>query len=131
MKNLKAILTTVKMRKSIVIMVLMILVTLGHSQVPKLLPQVDERTELLSIVFRLAGAEEYVNDFVPSYSKDIDAWFATYRDHDAVRFARQIRKMRGVSYDAVMSYAICIEIAGSIKFRQGISVFSNGTDSVP
>lgn len=34
-------------------------------------PIVDERLELSSIVFRLAGAEEYVCDGVPQYMKEI------------------------------------------------------------
>ena len=34
--------------------------------------KVDERTELLSIIFRLAEAKEYMNDNIPSYAKEID-----------------------------------------------------------
>lgn len=80
-------------------------------------PKVDERTELLSIVFRLAGNPEYSRSFIPSYSKDIDSCFTPFKEHAAILFAKKMRDRNWVSYDAVMSMAINVEITDSIRFR--------------
>lgn len=84
-------------------------------------PKVDERTELLSIVFRLAEADEYMGNYFPRYTKDIDSCFAPFKNHEVVTMAKTLRKTRGVSYDAIMSMAINIEITDSIRLNSKIT----------
>lgn len=74
--------------------------------IPMVTAKVDERVELLSIVARLAGYEEYVNHEFKSYVSDVERHFGAYRNHPAVELARKLRKDRGVSHDAVMAMAI-------------------------
>ncbi|HOZ14340.1 MAG TPA: DUF4932 domain-containing protein [Tenuifilaceae bacterium] len=95
---------------------------LTYSQNNKLTPVVDERTELLGIVFRLAEADEYINNTLPSYSKEINEYFANFKNHNVVKFAEKLRAKRGVSYNAVMSMAINIEITDSIRFLPNASI---------
>ena len=78
-------------------------------------PQVDERIELLSIVFRLAGNPEYNMITLPAYSGDIDRYFAPYKEHAAVRMAQSLVRKKGVSFDAVMSMAISLSQPGELK----------------
>jgi hypothetical protein len=78
-------------------------------------PQVDQRVELLSIVFRLAGNPEYNMDSLPAYSADIDRYFAPYKSHAAVQMAQSLRNKKGVSFDAVMSMAISISQPPELK----------------
>lgn len=78
---------------------------------------VDLRIELLTIVFRLAGNSEYNQCRLPAYAAAIDEWFGPHRDHPAVRFARSVRGRRGVSYDAVMSFAVHISGAEDPRER--------------
>jgi len=73
------------------------------------LPTVDKRTELLSIVFRLAGNFEYNNDVYRSYVSDIHNHFDKYKDHPLIAFATEMRDKNGVSFDAVMCMAIYLE----------------------
>lgn len=69
--------------------------------------RVDPRVELLSIVFRLAGSPEYsMPNSISPYSKEVETWFGPFRAHPAVLAARDLRAERGVSYDAVMSFAV-------------------------
>ncbi len=68
--------------------------------------KVDARVELLGIIFRLAGNPEYNQGRVPAYEKDVQKQFASFSDHPVVRLARDLRKRRGISYDAVMSLAL-------------------------
>ena len=45
------------------------------SQTVLLNPVVDERTELMSIVFRLAESPEYMNSDIKNYTNSIDDYF--------------------------------------------------------
>src|SRR5713101_8121350 len=78
---------------------------------------VDLRVELMSIVFRLAGNSEYSEARVPAYAQAIEAHFASVRNHEAVRLARELHQSNGVSHDAVMSLAVHVEDAFSLKER--------------
>ena len=74
------------------------------SQFP--LPKVDNRIELLSIVFRLAGNFEYNDDVYRSYVSDIHKHFDKYKDHPLIAFATELRDKNGVGFDAVMFMAV-------------------------
>src|SRR5579863_4729568 len=87
--------------------------------------RVDQRVELMSIVARLAGYPEYVNNSFKSYAAEVDAFFAPYKQHPAVRFAAQIRADREVSFDAVMSMAVHLGPPPALTARVPF------TDSVP
>ncbi len=73
------------------------------------LPKVDKRTELLSIVFRLAGNFEYNDDIYKSYVSDIHSHFDKYKDHPLIAFAKELNNKNGVCFDAVMYMAIYLE----------------------
>ncbi|MCX6304801.1 MAG: DUF4932 domain-containing protein [Bacteroidetes bacterium] len=91
-------------------------------------PVVDEKTELLSIVFRLAGAEEYINNEMKNYTDAIDKYFNPYKDDALIKFVKKIRKKNGVSYDAVMSMAVHIELDnGSYRLKNNVE--KNSLDS--
>lgn len=83
------------------------LVFSGRKNFPNVI--VDGRVELLGLIFRLAGNPEYNQCKIPSYKKDVETHFGRYKNHPAVKLARQLRKKRGISYDAVMSLAIHIK----------------------
>ena len=79
---------------------------------PAIPVRVSTRVELLSIVFQLAGAPEYnqLNAKSP-YAQRAQTYFRDFAGHEVVKLARQYRKDHGVSYDAVMSYAVHLEDA--------------------
>src|SRR5271157_6324980 len=77
----------------------------------------DPRVELMSIIFRLAGNEEYTQGRVPAYITAIDSHFARFHDHEAVRLARELRETDGVSFDAVMNMAVHVTDAESLAER--------------
>ncbi|MCX6267730.1 MAG: DUF4932 domain-containing protein [Bacteroidetes bacterium] len=84
-------------------------------------PAVDEKTELLSIVFRLAGEQEYINNEMKGYTDAIDKYFNPYKDDELLKFVKKIRKKTGVSFDAVMSMAIHVELAnGTIRLKNNV-----------
>jgi len=84
----------------------------------------DQRVELLSVVFRLAGNEEYNMNQFKGYVDDINQWFGPHKDHPVVAMARRLRITRGVSFDAVMSMAVHIsqppELQPLIPFNSGV-----------
>jgi hypothetical protein len=73
---------------------------------PNLQIVVDPRVELMSVLFRLAGNPEYNQGKVPSYIEDVEKAFGGLRNHPAVQKAAELRRTRGVSYDACMSLAV-------------------------
>lgn len=104
-----------------------LLLVLGHNSVSaKIIPKVDERVELVSIVFRLSGAPEYCNDDLPRYAAEIDEYFAGYKDHPAVFYAQKLREEQEIGYSAVASYAVCICIEKGRVFPSEIK----GIDSL-
>lgn len=72
------------------------------------MPKVDERVELLSIVFRLAECDEYTSDKNTAYVSRIHAHFNGYRQHPLINYVKKIRSHNGIGYDAVMQMAVHI-----------------------
>ncbi|MGD2085373.1 MAG: DUF4932 domain-containing protein [Candidatus Aminicenantes bacterium] len=68
--------------------------------------KMDPRVELMSLIFHLAGNPEYNQVHVPSYQKAVQDYFGKFKHHPVVRFARKLRRTRGVSFDAVVNMAI-------------------------
>lgn len=67
---------------------------------------VDRRIELLSIIFRLAQAEEFSTRSYEPYAAAVDSFFKPHRAHPAIQTVRRLRRERGISHDAVISLAI-------------------------
>lgn len=104
------------MKKLTILLLVLVSVNL-FSQEKQILekPKVDERVELLSIVFRLAEAQEYnAKDFI-LYADKIDKHFSEYKNHELIEFVKKIRKENGIGYDAVMSMAIHLSQAPEFK----------------
>ncbi len=78
---------------------------------------VDPRVELVSVVCRLAGFEEYGQGRVPRWTAAVDSQFAPRRDHAAVALLRRLREERGIGYDAPMSLAVHLEPGLSFAAR--------------
>jgi hypothetical protein len=79
--------------------------------------EASETVELMAILSRTAGFKEYCMDMAGQYTKDTEAWFAPYKQHAAVACFQSLRNQYGISYDAVMSMAIHLDIdGGRIKF---------------
>ena len=72
-------------------------------------PKVDERIEILSIVFRLADSEEYKSEQFKLYSDKIQAYYSPFKNHELIQFIKNLRRTNGVGYDAVMSMAIHLD----------------------
>lgn len=69
---------------------------------------VDERYELVALVFRLAGRPEY-SDTYTEYQREIAKTFLKYSNHSAVTYAKDLP----FGYDAVFRYAMYIDREGS------------------
>src|ERR1039457_1974980 len=74
---------------------------------------IDSRVELMSILFRLAGNQEYRQCRVPAYDQAIDKYFAPFRNHDAVHLAHSL----AIGFDAPMKLAVNL---GGHRFPQRI-----------
>ena len=72
---------------------------------------IDSRVELMSILFRLAGNQEYRQCRAAAYDQAIEKYFAPYRNHDAVQLARSL----GVGFDAPMKFAVSLRDTDSLE----------------
>ena len=88
------------------------------AKTPDVQIRTDPGIELMSIIFHLAGNPEYNRIRMESYAKEIDEHFGKYRDHEAVKLARQLRRTHGVSYDAPMSLAV--HLTGGAKLQEKV-----------
>ena len=84
--------------KQILIFFLVVFSAATFSQKNIVKAKVSEKTELLSIIFRLAEAEEYTWNDVKSYNNDIDEYFSEFRNHNVIKLAKKVRKINGVGY---------------------------------
>ena len=76
---------------------------------------VDERFELLSLIFRLAGRGEF-NDIYSLHQQRISRQFYRSRNHEAVLYASKL----SIGYDAVFLYAVHME-----KNKYGVFIIDN------
>ena len=115
------------MKDKIIILIFLLRITGIQAQNTDLLkpPYVDQRVELLSIVFRLAGNPEYNYNSFPKYVEKIEKHFDKYKNHRLVRFIKKKLQKQGVSYDAVMLMAIYITNPPEMK------PFVPFTDKIP
>ncbi len=67
---------------------------------------VDQRVELMAIIFRLAGNREYNQGKLQPYVSEIDRHFGPFREHEAIKLAREMREKMGVGFDTVMYLAV-------------------------
>jgi hypothetical protein len=112
-----------KMKKKLFLIVLLVNTTFTFAQKIYTTPQVDERVELMSIVFRLAGAREYVTNKIPMYVDEVDKYFEKYKSHPLIKYSTTLLNKYDVSYDAVAQFAIFLEIKKSnIIFRKDIKI---------
>lgn len=56
-------------------------------------PQVNENVELMSILSRMAGFQEYNMDMGGLYIKDMDNYFKDNTDHPAIRYMQELRNI--------------------------------------
>ena len=99
-----------RMRKVAFLTVLLVVSSFTFAQKIELKAKVDERCELLSTVFRLAGADEYLNHQIPIYVDSLDKYFEPYKNHEILEYCQTYREKYGVSYDAPMSLAVHLQI---------------------
>ncbi|HDR14609.1 MAG TPA: DUF4932 domain-containing protein [Desulfobacteraceae bacterium] len=90
---------------------------------------VDPRIELMSVVFQLAGHSEYNKGAIPSYTRAVDAHFAPFKKHAAVKRAGWLRLLRGISYNAPMSLAVYLTPPPELNERVALEPLPRRIDS--
>ena len=78
--------------------------------------EVSETVELMCILSRTAGYEEYNMDMGGQYTKDTEAWFAPFKDHPTVTHFGGLRWEYGVSHNVPPELAVNLAIEdGHVK----------------
>ena len=117
------------MKRIITFLIFIIIPLIVSAQTSR--PVVDERLELTSIVFRLAGAEEYVCDGVPEYMKEIDEYFAPYKNHKLIGYIQNtLREKQRIGYDGVAASAFALKIKDG-KVASGDDLYQRAIGNDP
>ena len=78
--------------------------------------EVSETVELMGILSRTAGFEEFSDDLAGQYSKDTETWFAQYKNHPTVAYYKDIRAQYAIAYERVTNMAVHLDIEkGKVK----------------
>ena len=93
------------MKKATLTLILLAFIPLFGLSQTEIPVSFDERTDLMSVVFRLAGCEEYNDCRMKDYAAAVDSCFAPFKDHEVIALAKEYHET-AVSYDAVVSYAL-------------------------
>ena len=79
--------------------------------------EVSETVELMGVVARLAGLEEYSSTYAGSYAEDINKWFSAFKNHEAVTYQKNLFSENRIAYDAVASMGVHLVVDnGLVKF---------------
>jgi hypothetical protein len=122
------------MNRVIVLIILLVFISCKEED-SKILkePRVDKRTELLSIVFRLADSHEYSSKAFPLYTEKIENYFGKYKNHELIEYIQDSIKPKGVSYGTVMLMAINIteppKMKSIVSFTENIPDVKWGNES--
>lgn len=76
----------------------------------QIISKVDERFELTSIMFALAGVPEYCECAIPSYVEDIITELAPYEFTEPINYIRELNTMHAIGYNNVSTTAEMLEI---------------------
>lgn len=84
--------------------------------------KVDEKVELATIVARLAGFEEFIHNDIKGYADDVDAHFGKFRDHEMIRFAKELRQKNGIAYSQYLALPVHInpDFSPKVSFTETI-----------
>lgn len=87
-------------------------------------PVVDERMELMGIIFRYVELPHYMNDAMQNYSNEIDKHFSKHKDHPVIKMSEKLVSF-GVSFNAIAEFAISLEIKkNKIVFNDNVDINS-------
>lgn len=103
------------MKKTLLLFLGVLMFQLGYTQIRS---KVDERFELTSIAFALAGVPSYCQCTIPAYWKDINTDMTPYELTEPINFVRKLHQIHGINYDAVSTTAEMLEIKnGKIRLQ--------------
>ena len=103
------------MKRSIILVIFSLFLMMESEAQIKV--EVSESVELMSILSRTAGLREYNMDMAGQYTRDTETWFAPFKDHPIIVYYQGLHDQQSISYDAVMSMAVHLDIdKGKVKF---------------
>lgn len=107
-------------KKNFLFIVLLLYIHIAQARIT---PCVDERFELTSITFALAGVPEFCESKVPSYLQDIDNYFTPYELTEPINYVRKLNQEYYIGYNAVSDITNLLEIKkGKIILKSDLSI---------
>ena len=114
------------MKKLTIIFCSILLALTSFAQIP-IPAHFDERVDLMAVIWRLSGSQEYNLCKISGYARD--GYFREFKSHPVVEMARQYQHDSGISYDAVVSYALHLKFVDEGNLDIDDSFLEGGDDS--
>lgn len=115
------------MKNRLFLLILGFILTLSTFAQEPVKAHFDECLDLMSVVWRLTGANEYNLCMAEQYAKEVDIAFGSFQSHPVVQLARKYRSQSGISYDAVAAYGLHLTLneSNEIVLRD---IYQEGSD---
>ena len=88
-----------------------------------IVPEIDERVELMSILARIADYEEYSDSTYIGYVTQIEDYFGDFTNSKVVLTLKSLRDSTNLAYDGIMKMAVNLDIS-----QNGIQPIENISD---
>jgi hypothetical protein len=88
---------------------------------------VDARVELMTLVWRLAGAPEF-QARGSRYDDEVEEWFGLAREHPVIPLAQGLRARHGIGYNAVADLAVHLTRPPELALRFPLEPFPERLD---
>ena len=106
------------MKKTLLLFMMLLYIHIGEARI---IPCIDERFELTSITFALAGVPEFCESKISSYFRDLD-YFTPYELTEPINYVRKLNQEYKIGYNAVANVTAFLEIKkGRVTLRSDIS----------
>ena len=91
--------------------------------------EVSETVELMAILSRTAGFEEYNLDVAGQYSKDTEEYFASYRQHPIIAYYQDLRAKYGIGFEYNPSFCKDVRLHGVLSYCHNSVEDINGIEN--
>jgi len=89
---------------------------------------VNPAIDLLSLISRLAGINQYTEVLLPEYLNSVENYFGHLRDHPTIVFARECDLKHQINGDAPMALAVYLGSPPALEIRMDLSHIPDAFD---
>ena len=91
--------------------------------------RVDPTVELFSVLYRLAGINQYTERELPGYVEEVEEYFGAYQDHPAIQVVKDLNESHAINGNAPMDLAVRLSVPPGLELRTPMAEALGDMDS--